>query len=102
MQNFNGYAASRVRVAMDDAIYSDLPKRDGSLVRFSLYYRGFLVWKEAPREWAFSKAEYEVDEMGVRYYRAVGNRQRGEYADLFYSRREAIEAIDRRLAIRNG
>jgi len=99
MTSFNGYAACRARVVMDDAIYSDLPKRDGTLVRFCLYYRGFLVWKEARNEWAFSKAEYDMDERGVRTYRGVGERMSGTYADLFCTRREAIEAIDRRLAL---
>ena len=98
MLSHNGHAACRVRVSFDDPIYSDLPKREGTQVRLCFYYRGFLVWQEARREWAFSKAEYETDEAGVRYYRGVGDRFSGTYADLFFTRREALESIDRRHA----
>ena len=100
MSIINGYhfAACRVRVAFDDPIYSDLPKRAGTLVRLCFYYRGFLVWKEARNEWAFTKAECETDEHGVRTYRSVGDRRFGTYADLFLTRREAVESIDRTLA----
>jgi hypothetical protein len=102
MTSHNGHAACKVRVAMDDAIYSDLPKREGTIVRLCFYYRGFLVWQEARREWAYSSAECQADEKGHRYYRCTGDRMCGTYADLFYTRRETLEAIDRRLARRNG
>ena len=73
MTSHNGYAACKVRVAMDDAIYSDLPKREGSMVRLCFYYRGYLVWQEARREWAFSRGECQADERGHRYYRTTGD-----------------------------
>lgn len=99
MTNVNGYAACRVRVSADDPIYENLPARQGTRVRLCFYYRGFLVFNEDRREWAFSKARCETDARGNRYYYGVGERLKGTYADLFHTRREAIAVIDRRLSV---
>lgn len=100
MLNVNGYAACRVRVSANDRIYWHLPAREGSCVRLCFYYRGFLIFNEGCKEWAFSKARCEGDRRGTRYYYGVGERFKGTFADLFRTRREAIAEIDRRLSAR--
>jgi hypothetical protein len=101
MIKFGNYPACKVRVSLDAEMYSDLPKRSGTIVRFALYYRGFLVWKRGRDGRAISKAEYtqnmRADLEPHRCYRDCGNWGFGTYADGFKTRREAIEAIDNRL-----
>ena len=98
MLSFNGHAACNVRVSSDDVIYADLKARDGSDVRFALYYRGYLVWRDpSDKAWALSLAE----RCGRVIWRQVGNSLDRTYAFGFATRRETLEAIDRRHAAKS-
>ena len=100
MLSFNGHAACNVRVSSDDVIYADLKARDGSDVRFALYYRGYLVWRDpADKAWALSLAERAPGASPV--WRQVGNSLDRTYAFGFATRRETLEAIDRRHAAKS-
>lgn len=103
MLSFNGHAACNVRVSSDDVIYADLKARPGEVghARFALYYRGYLVWRDpSDKAWALSLAE-RVSALPVSVYRQVGNSLDRTYAFGFATRREALEAIDRRHAAKS-
>jgi ABC-type oligopeptide transport system substrate-binding subunit len=98
MLSFNNHAAFNARVSPDDVIYADLKARDGSDVRFALYYRGYLVWRDpADKAWSLSLAE----KAEARDYRQVGNSLDRTYAFGFATRRETLAAIDRRHAAKS-
>lgn len=100
MLSFNGHAAFNAQVSPDDVIYADLKARDGSDVRFALYYRGYLVWRDpSDKTWALSLAERLPGVANV--YRQVGNSISRTFAFGFATRRETLEAIDRRHAAKS-
>lgn len=105
MLSFNGHAACMVRVAHSDTIFDDLPSQRGSCgqIRRALYYRGYLVWKDGDG-WSLSQAYKHSEHRAfganatVRVYGQCGNAYAGTYAFGFSTRRETLEAIDRRHA----
>jgi hypothetical protein len=93
MLSFNGHAAFNAQVCPSDCIYADLKAREGSDTRFALYYRGYLVWKDGDG-WTLSLAQ----KADGRRYRQIGDARQGTFAFGFATRRETLEAIDRRHA----